>query len=110
MPSMLSARFTTSKALKTASSFCRPLRFPNLYVTNEEPANWQLNNVIKRDMHWQDEDDCSMQKAGTFYWMAPELIIAGKCTEKADIFSFGIVLHEIVTAEQPVRGRMKQAQ
>lgn len=27
-----------------------------------------------------------------------------KCTEKADIFSFGIVLWEIVTGEQPVRG------
>ena len=39
--------------------------------------------------------------------MAPELIAAGRCTEKADIFSFGVVLYEIVSAEQPIRGRLK---
>ena len=48
-----------------------------------------------------------VQNTGTFNWMAPELISAGRCTEKADIFSFGIVLYEILTAEQPIRGRMK---
>ena len=37
--------------------------------------------------------------------MAPELIAAGRCTEKADIFSFGVVLYEIMTAQQPLRGR-----
>lgn len=42
--------------------------------------------------------------------MAPELISAGRCTEKADIFSFGIVLYEILTAEQPIRGRLKPVQ
>ena len=39
--------------------------------------------------------------------MAPELIAAGRCTEKADIFSFGVVLYEIMTAQQPLRGRSK---
>lgn len=48
---------------------------------------------------------CEMQNTGTFHWMAPELIAAGRCTEKADIFSFGVVLYEIVTAQQPLRGR-----
>lgn len=40
--------------------------------------------------------------------MAPELISGGKCTEKADIFSFGVVLYEILTAEHPRRGCMVQ--
>ena len=48
-----------------------------------------------------------MQKGGTFHWMAPELMSGGKCTEKADIFSFGVVLYEILKADQPIRGRMK---
>lgn len=51
-----------------------------------------------------------VQNTGTFHWMAPELISAGRCTEKADIFSFGIVLYEILTAEQPIRGRLKAVQ
>ena len=49
----------------------------------------------------------AVQNTGTFHWMAPELISAGRCTEKADIFSFGIVLYELLTAEQPIRGRLK---
>lgn len=48
-----------------------------------------------------------VQDVGTFHWMAPELIAAGRCTEKADIFSFGVVLYEIVSAEQPIRGLLK---
>lgn len=44
---------------------------------------------------------------GTFAWAAPELILAGRCTEKADIFSFGVVLWEICTGERPERGRMR---
>lgn len=52
----------------------------------------------------------SLQNTGTFHWMAPELISAGRCTEKADIFSFGVVLYEILTAEQPIRGRLKPVQ
>ncbi len=48
-----------------------------------------------------------LQEIGTFYWMAPELMSVGKCTEKADIFSFGVVLYEILTGERPIRGRMK---
>ncbi len=39
--------------------------------------------------------------------MAPELMSVGKCTEKADIFSFGVVLYEILTGARPIRGRMK---
>ncbi|DBA85247.1 TPA: hypothetical protein ACH3X2_005947 [Trebouxia sp. C0005] len=50
------------------------------------------------------------KNTGTFHWMAPELISAGRCTEKADIFSFGVVLYEILTAEQPIRGRLKPVQ
>ena len=59
--------------------------------------------------HLQEFDNVRffLQNTGTFHWMAPELISAGRCTEKADIFSFGVVLYEIFTAEQPIRGRMK---
>ncbi|BDA50379.1 probable serine/threonine-protein kinase DDB_G0281745 at C-terminar half [Coccomyxa sp. Obi] len=39
--------------------------------------------------------------AGTWAWVAPEVLMAGKVTHKADIFSFGVVLWEIITAERP---------
>lgn len=44
---------------------------------------------------------------GTFAYAAPELLFGQHCTEKADIYSLGIVLHELVTHEVPVRGQTR---
>ncbi|KAF1322876.1 Tkl protein kinase, partial [Globisporangium splendens] len=38
---------------------------------------------------------------GTIYWTAPEVLMGKKYTEKADIYSFGIVLSELDTHEVP---------
>ena len=45
--------------------------------------------------------------AGTFAWAAPELLMGGRCSEKVDIFSFGVVLWELATTERPQRGAMR---
>eukprot|EP00887_Chlorella_sp_A99_P006860 scaffold2.g6860.t1 len=46
---------------------------------------------------------------GTFAWSAPEVLTGRPCNEKADIYSFGIVLWEICTGETPIRGTMREA-
>lgn len=43
----------------------------------------------------------------TLAWSAPEMLWGAKCSEKADIYSFGIVLWEICTGEVPERGRLR---
>ncbi|BDA46092.1 probable leucine-rich repeat receptor-like serine/threonine-protein [Coccomyxa sp. Obi] len=49
-----------------------------------------------------------MAPAGTWAWVAPEVILGGRVTRKADIFSFGVVLWEIVTLERPAwRGNLR---
>ena len=40
-------------------------------------------------------------KERKFYWMAPELLINGKESEKADIWSLGCVVIEMVTGTHP---------
>ena len=49
--------------------------------------------------------DVSMSKQkGTFQWMAPEVIRTSTYTEKADVFSYGIILNEIAMRKPPYYG------
>lgn len=41
---------------------------------------------------------------GTSQWMAPEVLISQKYDEKADVYSFGIILWEMLTGDVPYRG------
>ncbi|PFH31080.1 hypothetical protein BESB_032770 [Besnoitia besnoiti] len=39
--------------------------------------------------------------AGTYYWMAPEVIAAGQYSEKVDVYAFGVVLYELLAETLP---------
>jgi len=47
------------------------------------------------------------KSVGTFAWSAPEVLMGGRCSEKVDVFSYGVVLWELCTGESPVRGRLR---
>lgn len=47
-------------------------------------------------------------KIGTFQWMAPEVIEGHRYSEKADVFSFGIILWEIASREPPYKSNLKR--
>ena len=44
---------------------------------------------------------------GTFAWAAPEALTTKSRKIKMDMFSFDVVLWEIVTCQQPCRGRLR---
>ncbi|PKU60974.1 cysteine-rich receptor-like protein kinase 2 [Dendrobium catenatum] len=48
----------------------------------------------------EDQSHLSTGLAGTFGYMAPEYIVHGQLTEKADIYSYGIVVLEIITGRK----------
>eukprot|EP00916_Digyalum_oweni_P004324 GHVL01007666.1.p1 GENE.GHVL01007666.1~~GHVL01007666.1.p1 ORF type:complete len:473 (+),score=114.81 GHVL01007666.1:212-1420(+) len=44
---------------------------------------------------------CMTGAAGTYHWMAPEVLSGDNYNESADVYSFGIVLYEIITRSIP---------
>lgn len=44
---------------------------------------------------------------GTLAWSAPEMLLGTRCTDKADMYGFGVVLWEICSQQQPMRGQLR---
>lgn len=45
---------------------------------------------------------------GTFAWVAPEVLMGGRnCTNAIDMYSYGVLLWELITGERPVRGHLR---
>ena len=61
---------------------------------------------LARDILGGDAYDSSRMtgQAGTFHWMAPEVLRSDEYTHKADVYSYGICLWEILCREPPFKG------
>ncbi|KAK8579504.1 hypothetical protein V6N12_069828 [Hibiscus sabdariffa] len=53
----------------------------------------------------RDQSHISTAIAGTLGYMAPEYLANGQLTEKADVYSFGVLLLEIITGKQNNRSK-----
>ena len=74
----------------------RDLKSDNLLVTND----WSIK-VADFGLSRFRSDQKVMTQVGTPMWMAPEVIMGEKYTEKADVYSFGIIIWEILTRLEP---------
>jgi tRNA A-37 threonylcarbamoyl transferase component Bud32 len=86
--------------LRTPAIIHRDLKSHNLLVDD----NWKVKvcdfglSKIAVDMQ------ATMTACGTPCWTAPEILRNARYTTKADVFSYAIVLWELVTREEPFAG------
>jgi serine/threonine protein kinase len=78
----------------------RDLKPSNLLVDE----NW---NVKVADFGFAriKEENATMTRCGTPCWTAPEVIRGDKYDERADVFSFGVVMWQVLTRKEPFAGR-----
>lgn len=77
----------------------RDLKSANLLVDKDwtiKVCDFGLSQV-KRDVYLTAKTEMS----GTPEWMAPEVLRSEACTEKCDLYSYGVILYELVTGERP---------
>jgi len=78
----------------------RDLKPSNLLVDdnlNVKVCDFGLSQLIPRDRKVKDKQNAK----GTPLWMAPEVMMFQEFNEKCDVYSYGIVLWEILTRQEP---------
>ncbi|XP_056321931.1 mitogen-activated protein kinase kinase kinase 13 [Danio aesculapii] len=77
----------------------RDLKSPNVLVTQNDSVKISDFGTSKE----LSDKSTKMSFAGTVAWMAPEVIRNEPVSEKVDIWSFGVVLWELLTGEIPYK-------
>ncbi|KAG6962831.1 hypothetical protein JG688_00008421 [Phytophthora aleatoria] len=75
----------------------RDLKSKNILLDNKYCAKLSDFGISRK----RSVEDTMTAGVGTIYWTAPEVLMGKKYTEKADIYSFGIVISEMDTCEVP---------
>ncbi|XVF79033.1 hypothetical protein PTKIN_Ptkin14bG0187000 [Pterospermum kingtungense] len=75
-------------------------------VLLDRNLNPKISDFGLAKLHEEDNTHISTRVAGTYGYMAPEYALHGHLTEKADVYSFGIVVLEIVSGKCNTKHRL----
>eukprot|EP00794_Sanderia_malayensis_P020095 gene20095-22065_t len=85
----------------------RDLKSSNILLSNVVEEGHYTGNVLKiTDFGLARETDhtTKMSTAGTYPWMAPEVIRSSLFSQGSDVWSYGVVLWELLTGQVPYHG------
>ncbi|XP_010460140.1 PREDICTED: proline-rich receptor-like protein kinase PERK12 [Camelina sativa] len=78
----------------------RDIKSANILLDDEYEA--QVADFGLARLNDTTQTHVSTRVMGTFGYLAPEYASSGKLTDRSDVFSFGVVLLELVTGRKPV--------
>lgn len=83
------------------------LKAKNVLLTQNAGTAKIADVGLARIMQHTLSNTATGDPAGTFAYAAPEMLMGEKWDDKADIYSLGVLLWELVTSDVPQRGRMR---
>ncbi|KAH6807903.1 Protein kinase superfamily protein [Perilla frutescens var. frutescens] len=105
-PTRLRIAIGTAKGLAYLHEDCLPriihrdIKTANILIDNNFEAMVADFGLAK--LTTENHTHVSTRVMGTFGYLAPEYASSGKLSEKSDVFSFGVMLLELVTGRQPI--------
>jgi eukaryotic-like serine/threonine-protein kinase len=86
----------------------RDLKPENIFITRENRVkilDFGLAKVRSHTLRVRDEDSAQSTRPGTLLgtvgYMAPEQVLGERADQRSDIFSFGVMLHEMIAGAAP---------